>query len=37
MIDRARTLKVNSVLLKGNATPDDIRKAVEEAVARYPG
>jgi CheY-like chemotaxis protein len=37
MIDRARALKVNSVLVKGRATPDDIRKAVEEAIVRYPG
>ena len=37
MIDRARALKVNSVLVKGKATPDHVRKAVEEAVVRYPG
>jgi CheY-like chemotaxis protein len=37
MIDRARALKVNSILIKGRATPDDIRKALEEAVVRYPG
>ena len=37
MIDRARALKVNSVLVKGKATADDIRKAVEEAIVRYPG
>jgi CheY-like chemotaxis protein len=37
MIDRARALKVNSVLIKGKATPDRIRAAVEEAIARYPG
>jgi CheY-like chemotaxis protein len=37
MIDRARALKVNSVLVKGKATTDHIRKAVEEATVRYPG
>src|SRR4051794_21731754 len=37
MIDRARALKVNSILVKGKATTDDVRKAVEEALARYPG
>jgi len=37
MIDRARTLKVNSILAKGKATPEDILKAIEEAVARVPG
>src|SRR5688500_18204363 len=37
MIDRARALKVNSILVKGKATPDDIRKALEEALVRYPG
>src|SRR4051812_30027223 len=37
MIDRARALKVNSILVKAKATPDDILKAVEEAVVRHPG
>jgi CheY-like chemotaxis protein len=37
MIDRAQALKVNSVLIKGKATPDDIRKALEESVVRHPG
>lgn len=37
MISRAQSLKVNSVLAKGKATPDDILKAVEEAVPRHPG
>ena len=37
MIDRARALKVNSILVKGKATPDDILKALEEALVRYPG
>jgi CheY-like chemotaxis protein len=37
MIDRAQALKVNSILIKGKATPADIQKAVEEAIHRYPG
>lgn len=37
MIERARALKVNSVLIKGKATAEDVQKALEEAVVRYPG
>lgn len=37
MIDRAQALKVNSVLLKGKATSQDILKALEEAIVRAPG
>src|SRR5687768_15164294 len=37
MIDRARALKVNSILVKGKATTDDILKALEEALVRHPG
>ena len=37
MIDRARALRVNSILVKGKASPDDILKALEEALVRYPG
>ena len=37
MIDRARALKVNSILVKGKATPDEILKALEEALIRFPG
>ena len=37
MVDRVRYLKVNSVLAKGKATPEDIRRAVEEAAVRVPG
>jgi CheY-like chemotaxis protein len=37
MIDRARTLKVNSIVVKGKAAPSDILKALEEALVRYPG
>ena len=37
MINRANALKVNSILVKGKATPDDILKALEEAIVRHPG
>ena len=37
MIDRARALKVNSILVKGKAMPADVKRAIEEALARYPG
>jgi two-component system KDP operon response regulator KdpE len=37
MIDRVQSLKVNSVLHKGKAAPDDILKALEEALVRHPG
>lgn len=37
MIDRVQSLKVNSVLVKSKAGPDDILKAVEEALIRHPG
>jgi len=37
MVDRARALNVNSVLVKGKATPDDILKDIEAAVIHYPG
>src|SRR4051794_6140916 len=37
MIDRARALKVNSILVKSKAEPADILKAIEEAAVRYPG
>jgi CheY-like chemotaxis protein len=37
MIDRVQALKVNSVLVKGKATSEDIIKAVEEAIVRMPG
>ena len=37
MIDRARSLRVNTILVKGRATPDDILKAIEEALVRHPG
>jgi CheY-like chemotaxis protein len=37
MIDRARALKVNAILVKSKAAPDDILKAIEEAITHYPG
>lgn len=37
MVDRAQTLKVNSVLMKGKATPEEIKHALEEAAVRAPG
>jgi CheY-like chemotaxis protein len=37
MIERARSLKVNSILVKGKATPAEILNALEEALIRYPG
>jgi CheY-like chemotaxis protein len=37
MIDRIQAMKVNTILVKGRAMPDDIRKAVEEALIRLPG
>ena len=36
MLNRADALKVNSILLKGKATPEDIQKALEEALVRAP-
>jgi CheY-like chemotaxis protein len=37
MIDRAQALNVNSVLTKGNATGDDIQKAIDKAIIQHPG
>jgi CheY-like chemotaxis protein len=37
MIDRAMALKVNAVLIKGKAMPEQILKTVEEAKGRHPG
>jgi DNA-binding NarL/FixJ family response regulator len=36
MVQHATALKVNSVLVKGKASVDDIRHAVEEAAVRVP-
>src|SRR5687768_17943590 len=37
MVDRARALSVNSILVKGKASPEEILKEVEAAISRYPG
>jgi CheY-like chemotaxis protein len=37
MIDRVQSLKVNCVLTKSKASPEDILKALEEALIRLPG
>ena len=37
LVQRAQALKVNSVLMKGKATFEEIRKALEEAAVRAPG
>ncbi|MCE9526335.1 MAG: response regulator, partial [Planctomycetales bacterium] len=37
MVDRVQHLKVNSVLVKGKASPDEIKQALEEAAVRAPG
>jgi CheY-like chemotaxis protein len=37
MIDRARALRVNSILVEAKASPEDVLEALEEAVVRHPG
>ena len=37
MIDRVQALKVNAVLVKTKATPQEILKTLEEALIRHPG
>jgi CheY-like chemotaxis protein len=37
LVDHARFLKVNSILVKGKATLNDIEAAVNEALVRVPG
>ena len=37
MVERVQHLKVNSILVKGKASPEDILKAIEEALVRMPG
>jgi CheY-like chemotaxis protein len=37
MVAKSQALKVNSVLVKSKATPEDVLKAVEEAAVRMPG
>src|SRR3954454_19036545 len=36
MVERARSLKVNSILLKGKATPEEILKTLETELMHYP-
>ena len=36
MAERARSLKVNAILVKGRATPQDVLKAVEQELPRAP-
>ena len=36
MIDRVRNLKVNAILVKGNASPAEIQAALEKAIGRVP-
>jgi len=37
MLARAQALKVNSVLVKGKASSEDVKRALEEAIVRAPG
>ncbi len=37
MVARSQHLKVNSILVKGKASPEQIRQALEEAVFCVPG
>jgi CheY-like chemotaxis protein len=37
MIDRARALSVNSILVKGKASPEDVLKDLEAAIVHHPG
>jgi CheY-like chemotaxis protein len=36
MVERARSLNVNSILIKGKASPEDVIKDVEAAAVRIP-
>jgi CheY-like chemotaxis protein len=36
MVDRARHLKVNAILIKGRASLEEVHRAVEEASSRLP-
>jgi CheY-like chemotaxis protein len=36
LVERARFLKVNAILIKGKATPEDILRAVQEELPRAP-
>ena len=37
MTDRVQHLKVNAILVKGKATPDQIIRVLEQAITRVPG
>ena len=37
MVDHAQFLKVNAILVKGKASPDEIVRALEESLIRVPG
>ena len=37
MIDRAQALKVNSILVKGRASPEEILRDVASALVHHPG
>jgi hypothetical protein len=37
MVTRAQALKVNSVLVKGKASSEDILQAIQAAIVRIPG
>lgn len=37
MVERVQHLKVNAILVKGKASPDEIKQALEEAAVRVPG
>jgi hypothetical protein len=36
LVERARHLKVNAILVKGKATFDDINRAISEELHRIP-
>jgi CheY-like chemotaxis protein len=36
LVDRVRSLKVNSILVKGKASPEEMQHAVEEALVHLP-
>jgi CheY-like chemotaxis protein len=36
MIERSRALKVNEILVKGKASPEEVLKALESAAVRVP-
>lgn len=36
IVEHVRNLKVNSILVKGKASPEEIQKVIEEALVRVP-